>query len=57
MTSRSTLRLYPKTARLSKMWEHAWKYLLPYVSHSEVPMRGLGIGKQMKFLKLRIDHE
>jgi len=33
------------------------KHLLPYVSHPEDPMRGLGIGKQMKFLKVRTDHE
>jgi hypothetical protein len=33
------------------------KHLLPYVSHLEVPMRGLSIGKQIKFLKLMTDHE
>ncbi len=33
------------------------KYLLPYISHSEVPLRGLGIGKQMRFLKERTHHE
>lgn len=27
------------------------KYLLPYVAHSEAPLRGLGIGEQMRFLK------
>jgi hypothetical protein len=29
------------------------KYLLPHVSHPEIPLRGLGIGKQMQFLKER----
>ncbi len=27
------------------------KYLLPHTPNHEVPLRGLGIGKQMKFLK------
>jgi len=27
------------------------KYLLPYISNYRIPMKGLGIGKQLKFLK------
>ena len=33
------------------------KHLLPHVRHPEVPLRGLGIGKQMKFLKERLPDE
>ena len=33
------------------------KHLLPHVRHPEVPLRGLSIGKQMKFLKERIRDE
>ncbi len=29
------------------------KHLLPHVSHPEIPLRGLGIGEQMRFLKER----
>ncbi len=27
------------------------KYLIPHLTNHEIPLRGLGIGKQMKFLK------
>ena len=30
------------------------KYLVPHMVHTGVPMRGLGIGKQLQFLKLAV---
>lgn len=30
------------------------KYIIPYLIHYSVPMKGLGIGKQLKFLKDRL---
>jgi hypothetical protein len=27
------------------------KYLIPHLTNHEIPLRGLGIGKQMRFLK------
>lgn len=30
------------------------KYLIPHISNYEIPMNGLGIGQQLKFLKERI---
>lgn len=31
--------------------ENYRKYLLPFIKHYSIPMQGLGIGKQLKFLK------
>jgi cytoplasmic iron level regulating protein YaaA (DUF328/UPF0246 family) len=33
------------------------KYLIPHLGHYDVPMQGLGIGKQLKFLKERVENE
>ncbi len=34
------------------------RYLIPYLSHYDIPMKGIGIGKQLKFLKEKIEkHE
>jgi hypothetical protein len=30
------------------------KYLIPHISNYEIPMRGLGIGEQLHFLKMRL---
>jgi esterase/lipase len=33
------------------------KYLIPFCSNASVPLKGLGIGKQLKYLKDKISHE
>jgi cytoplasmic iron level regulating protein YaaA (DUF328/UPF0246 family) len=33
------------------------KFLLPSCKHAIVPMKGLGLGRQLQFLKRRISHE
>ncbi len=33
------------------------KYLIQYINHYSVPMQGLGIGKQLRYLKERVDNE
>ncbi len=33
------------------------KYLIPHINNYKIPMEGLGIGKQLKFLKERIPDE
>jgi glycerophosphoryl diester phosphodiesterase len=33
------------------------KYLLPYLTHYKIPMKNLGIGKQLKFLKESVKNE
>ncbi|NQU98696.1 hypothetical protein HQ533_04470 [Candidatus Woesearchaeota archaeon] len=33
------------------------KYLLPHLSHYKIPLQGLGIGKQLKYLKKRVSNE
>lgn len=33
------------------------KYLLPYFQHTYVPLQGLRIGKQLQYLKNKIDYE
>ncbi len=32
------------------------KYLLPHIKHYEVPLQGLGIGRQLHFLKQKLSH-
>ena len=32
------------------------KYLIPYLKNISIPMKGLGIGKQLQFLKNKINH-
>ena len=32
------------------------KYLLPHLVHTEIPLKGLGIGKQLGFLKKKVTH-
>lgn len=33
------------------------KFLLPHIKHYEIPMEGLTIGKQLKWLKERVENE
>lgn len=33
------------------------RFLLPYISHYQVPMKGLSIGKQLKYLKDKLQNE
>jgi len=33
------------------------RYLLPYIGHYEIPLKNLGIGKQLKYLKDKIKNE
>ena len=42
------------TDRVGSWRERYRKYLLPHISNYEVPLRGLAIGKQMKFMKEEI---
>ena len=32
------------------------KFLMPYFTKTKVPMKGLGIGKQLQFLKRKLSH-
>jgi hypothetical protein len=33
------------------------KFILPSCRYAEVPMKGLGLGRQLQFLKRKISHE
>ncbi len=33
------------------------KYLIPHIKHYKIPLQGLGIGKQLQFLKNKVKHE
>jgi|AntAceMinimDraft_9_1070365.scaffolds.fasta_scaffold12303_3 hypothetical protein len=35
--------------------EKHWKYILPYVKNYEIPLKGLRIGEQLKFLKNKLE--
>ena len=33
------------------------KYLIPHIKHYKIPLQGLGIGRQLQFLKNKVQHE
>lgn len=61
-----TLRVIDRLSKLIDMkkdrvifiaGENYRKYLIPYLKHYDVPLHGLSIGKQLRFLKAKVQDE